>query len=112
MRIVMSNDSRVTGVRRMVTSVMTWMVMGVAVMTGGATSPRTRIARIVVIIGAVTIVVVLRLVLLSLAVLFALHSTILEPDLDLALRQVEVSCQFPTFLFRHIGIEEEFFFQF
>ena len=68
---------------------------------------RTRITRIVVVVIVVgTVVVILRrLVLLSLAVLFALHSTILEPDLDLALRQVEVSCQFPTFLFRHIGIE-------
>ena len=72
---------------------------------------RTRITRIVVVVGVAAVVVVLRRVLLSLAVLFALHTTILEPDFDLALRQVEVSRQFPALLLRHVGIEKEFFFQ-
>ena len=79
-------------------------------MTGVAS--RTRITRIVVVVGAVVVVVLRRrLVLLSLAVLFALHSTILEPDLDLALRQVEVSRKLPALLLRHVGIKKEFFFQ-
>jgi hypothetical protein len=34
----------------------------------------------------------LMIVLLSLVVLFALHPTILEPDFDLPLRQVEIPC--------------------
>jgi hypothetical protein len=42
--------------------------------------------------AGVVIVVVLRVVLLSLAVLFALHSSILEPDFDLAFCQIQVSC--------------------
>ena len=88
---------------------MTWMVMGVAVVTWCPS--RTRITRIVVIIGAVTIVVILRLVLLSLAVLFTLHTTILEPDFDLTLCQIEVSRQFPALLLRYVGIKKEFFFQ-
>ena len=33
---------------------------------------------------------------LSLSVLLALHPPVLEPDLDLSLRQVEVPCQFPS----------------
>ena len=74
------------------------MVMGVTVVMTGVTS-RTRAARIVVVGGAATVVIVLRLLVgLSLAVLFAFHPTILEPDLDLTLRQIEVSCQLPTFL--------------
>ena len=73
--------------------------MGVTVVMTGVTS-RTRAARIiVVVVGVATVVIVLRLlVCLSLAVLFAFHPTILEPDLDLTLRQIEVSCQLPTFL--------------
>ena len=73
--------------------------MGVTVVMTGVSS-RTRAARIiVVVVGVATVVIVLRLlVCLSLAVLFAFHPTILEPDLDLTLRQIEVSCQLPTFL--------------
>ena len=68
------------------------------VMTG--VTSRTRAARIiVVVVGVATVVIVLRLlVCLSLAVLFAFHPTILEPDLDLTFRQIKVSCQLPTFL--------------
>ena len=33
---------------------------------------------------------------LSLSVLLALHPPVLEPDLDLSLRQVEVPCQLPS----------------
>lgn len=86
--------------------------MGVTVVMTGVTS-RTRAARIiVVVVGVATVVIVLRLlVCLSLAVLFAFHPTILEPDFDLTLRQIEVSCQLPTFLLGHVGIKKEFFFQ-
>ena len=38
--------------------------------------------RVVVVVAAV-VVVVIRIVLLSLAILFALHPSILKPDLDL-----------------------------
>ena len=90
---------------------MTWMVMGVAVVTWCPS--RTRITRIVVVVVVVgTVVVILRrLVLLSLAVFFALHTTILEPDFDLTLCQIEVSRQFPALLLRYVGIKKEFFFQ-
>ena len=33
---------------------------------------------------------------LALSVLLALHPPVLEPDLDLSLRQVEVPCQLPS----------------
>ena len=33
---------------------------------------------------------------LTLSVLLALHPPVLEPDLDLSLRQVEVPCQLPS----------------
>ena len=48
--------------------------------------------------------------LLSLVVLLALHPPVLEPDLDLSLRQVEVPRQLPPLLLRDVGVEEEFFF--
>ena len=55
----------------------------------GVTS-RTRAARIVIVVGVATVVIVLRLLVgLSLAVLFAFHPTILEPDFDLPLGQTE-----------------------
>ena len=50
--------------------------------------------------------------LLPLAVLLVFHPPVLEPDFDLALGQVEVSRQLPALLFRNVGVEEEFFFQF
>ena len=73
------------------------------VMTG--VTSRTRAARIVIVVGVATVVIVLRLLVgLSLAVLFAFHPTILEPDFDLTLRQIEVSCQLPTFLLLRKGL--------
>ena len=47
------------------------------------------------------------LLLLSLAVLLALHPPVLEPDLDLPLRQVEVARQLPALLLGDVGVEEE-----
>ena len=51
------------------------------------------------------------LLLLSLAVLLALHPPVLEPDLDLPLRQVEVPRQLPPLLLGHVRVEEELLLQ-
>ena len=45
--------------------------------------------------------------LLSLVVLLALHPAVLEPDLDLALGEVEVPGQLPPLLLGDVGVEEE-----
>ena len=50
--------------------------------------------------------------LLPLAVFLVLHPPVLEPDLDLTLRQVEIARQLPAFLFGNVGVEQELFFQF
>ena len=49
--------------------------------------------------------------LLPLAVLLVLHPPILEPDLDLTFRQVEIARQFPALLLRHVSVEQKLFFQ-
>lgn len=43
--------------------------------------------------------------LLPLAVLLVLHAPILEPDLHLALGQVEIARQLPALLLRHVRVE-------
>ena len=50
--------------------------------------------------------------LLPLAVLLVLHAPVLEPDFDLALRQVEIARQLPSFLLGNVGVEQELFLQF
>ncbi len=50
-------------------------------------------------------------VLLPLAVLLVLHAPVLEPNFHLALRQVQISRQFPAFLFGHVGVEQELLLQ-
>jgi len=49
--------------------------------------------------------------LLPLAVFLVLHPPVLEPDLDLTLRQVEIARQLPAFLLRHVGVEQELLLQ-
>lgn len=49
--------------------------------------------------------------LLPLAVLLVLHPPVLEPDLHLALRQVEIARQLPALLLRHVRVEQELFLQ-
>ena len=49
--------------------------------------------------------------LLSLVVLLALHPAVLEPDLDLALGEVEVPGQLPPLLLGDVGVEEELLLQ-
>lgn len=68
-------------------------------------------AVVVRVVGIAVIVVVL-LLRLSLGVLFVLHSPVLEPDLHLALGQVQVSRQLPPFLLRHVRIEQKLLLQF
>ena len=65
--------------------------------------------RVVVVVVAAAVVVVVGVVLLSLAILFALHSSILKPDLDLTFGKIKVAGQFPSFLLRHVGIEKKLF---
>ena len=67
-------------------------------------------SRRVVVVVAAAVVVVIRIVLLSLAILFALHPSILKPDLDLTFGKIKVAGQFPSLLFRHVGIEKKLFF--
>ena len=91
MRVVMhcpDGGSDMTGSRRpgmtcMVTCMMTGMVVGVTIVVDPdpATAP-ARSRRVVVVVAAAVVVVVC-IVLLSLAILFALHPSILKPDLDL-----------------------------
>ena len=50
--------------------------------------------------------------LLPLAVLLVLHTPVLEPDFDLALRQVEVARQLPALLLRNVSVEKKLFFKF
>lgn len=82
-----------------------WCVRGARmVMTAGC--------RVVIrIIGAAAIVVVILLLGLPLAVLLVLHPTVLKPDLDLALGQIQVARELPSLLFRHVSVEEKFFLQ-
>lgn len=47
--------------------------------------------------------------LLPLAVFLVLHPSILKPYLDLTFRQIQIARQFPAFLFRNVGIEQELF---
>lgn len=49
--------------------------------------------------------------LLPLAILLVLHPPVLEPNLDLTFRQIEIARQFPAFLLGNVGIEQELFFQ-
>ena len=69
------------GMPCMVTGVMTGMVVGVTIVIDPATAPAG--SRRVVVVVAAAVVVVVCIVLLSLAILFALHPSILKPDLDL-----------------------------
>ena len=62
------------------TCMMTGMVMRVTIMIA-RTAAGARARRVVVVAAAV--VVVIRLVGLSLAILFTFHSSILKPDFDL-----------------------------
>jgi hypothetical protein len=68
---------------------------------------------LMVALGGVAVVVagVALLRLLPLAVLLVLHAAVLEPDLYLALRQVEVARQLPPLLLGHVGVEEELLLQ-
>lgn len=82
---------------------------------------RMRGARMVVATGrrvvirvvgaAVVVVVVVLLLRLPLAVLLVLHPTILEPDLHLALGQVQVARQLPSFLLGDVRVEQELLLQ-
>lgn len=90
----------------MVVTVMVMMVsstVGRCCSGGGSGSSRRVACRIAAV--AVTR-------LLPLAVLLILHATVLKPDFDLALRQVEIARQLPAFLFRDVGVEEKLFLQF
>lgn len=75
------------------------------------------VLQVVVMIGKVVlvvrhrVVVVLGLTRLPLGVLLVLHPPVLEPDLDLSLGKVEISCQLPALLLGDVGVEEELFLQ-
>ena len=53
----------------------------------------------------------LLIVLLSLVVLLAFHPSVLKPDLNLPLREIKVSSQFPSLLLGHVRVEQEFLLQ-
>lgn len=53
----------------------------------------------VISVAVVVVVVVILLVRLSLAVFFVLHTSVLEPDFNLPFGKVQVTRQFPSFLF-------------
>ena len=75
--------SRRPGMTCMVTCMMTGMVVGVTIVVDPDPATAPAGSRRVVVVVAAAVVVVIRIVLLSLAILFALHPSILKPDLDL-----------------------------
>lgn len=83
-----------------------WCVRGARmVMTAGC-----RVV-ISVISAAAVIVIVILLLGLALAIFLVLHPTVLKPDLDLALGQIQVARELPSLLFRHISVEEKLLLQ-
>lgn len=66
---------------------------------------------VVMVVGVIRVgVVVVRLLrCLPLRVLLVLHPPVLEPDLHLPLRQVEVPGQLPPLLLRDVRVEQELF---
>ena len=94
-------------IRRMVVVVVVMVVMsgiGRGGCSGGCCCCRSRAVGVGVAVPAAG--------LLPLAVFLVLHPPVLEPDLHLTLRQVEVAGQLPALLFGHVGVEEELLFQF
>jgi len=67
---------------------------------------------VMILVISVAVVVILLLRRLSLTVLLILHPSILKPYLHLTFCQVQIARQFPPFLFGHVSVEKEFFFQF
>lgn len=83
-------------------AVMMMMVMMAAVVMGIGVSIR---------IASAAVVAAVATGLLPLAVFLVLHPPVLEPDLDLTLRQVEIARQLPAFLLGNVGVEQELLFQ-
>jgi hypothetical protein len=89
--------------------------VGVVRLRGHVVDARVAAARVVVAPGRpvvvrvvrLTVVVVVLLLGLALAVLLVLHAPVLEPDLHLALGQVQVARELPALLLRDVGVEEE-----
>lgn len=79
----------------------------------GARMVMTTGRRVVIrIVGAAAIVVIIILLLgLPLAVFLVLHPTVLKPDLDLALGQIQITRELPSLLLRYISVEEELLLQ-
>lgn len=65
-----------------------------------------------ILIVRTSIVIILLLRDLPLGVFFVFHPPVLEPNFHLAFREVQISRQFPPFLFGDVGVEEEFFLEF
>lgn len=65
----------------------------------------TAACRMVICIIRTTAVVVILLLSLPLTILFVLHSSVLKPNFDLALGQIQIARELPSFLFRYIGIK-------
>ena len=81
------------------------VVLGVYVVRGVVVRP------VVVLVVGGGVVIILLLRRLPLRILLVLHPPILEPDLHLPLRQVEVASQLPPLLLRNVGVEKELFLQ-
>lgn len=79
----------------------------------GARMVMTAGRRVVIrVVGAAAVIVVVILLLgLPLAVLLVLHPTVLKPDLDLALGQIQIARKLPSLLLRHVSVEEELLLQ-
>jgi hypothetical protein len=67
---------------------------------------------VMILVVSVAVVIILLLRRLSLTVLLILHPSILKPYLHLSFCQVQIARQLPPFLFGHVSVEKEFFFQF
>jgi len=82
-----------------------WCVRGARmVVTAGCRVVICIISAAAIVVVVVVVVLLLRL---PLTVLLVLHPTILKPDFDLALGEIQIARKLPSFLFRYVGIEEK-----
>lgn len=77
----------------------------------GARMMMTAGSRVMIRIVGATIVVIV-ILLLPLTILLVLHPSVLKPYLHLPLGQVQVARELPSFLLRHVRVEQKLFFKF
>lgn len=66
---------------------------------------------VMILVVSTCVIIILLLSYLSLCVLLVLHPPVLEPDLDLSLREVQVPRELPPLLLGDVRVEEELLLQ-